>query len=118
MPPEKARSSEEQLVQDGRTVASQILEMRHQHRAKIKHFLPTHHFRPDVQFEHYSLRSDVVLIIKPSLSKNRAGGGDERSQLDLRVIHEAASDHVMLVAKSAGLQSVLKQQNAGVFQAA
>jgi hypothetical protein len=33
------------------------------------------------------------------------------------VIHEAASDHVVLVAKSAVLQSVLKQQNAGVFQA-
>ena len=46
-----------------------------------------------------------------------AAARDERSQRDCRVIHEAASDHVVLVAKSAVLQSVLKQQNAGVFQA-
>ena len=85
-------------MQDGRAVASKILEMRHQHGAKIEHFLPAHHFWADVQFEHDGLPSDVVLIIKPGLSKNRAGGGDEHSQPDLRVIHETASDHVVLVA--------------------
>ncbi len=70
-----------------------------------------------MQYAHYRLPSHVVLIVKPSLSKKRAGEGGERSQRDRRVIHEAASDHIVLVAQSAGLQIVLKQQNAGVFQA-
>src|SRR5271165_1217909 len=117
MPPQKARTSDQELAQDGRAVGPQILEMRHQHGAKIEHFLPAHHLRADVQFAHYGLSSDVVLIVKLSLPKNRAGGGDERSQRDRRVIHVAASDHVVLVAESAGLQSVLKQQNAGVLKA-
>ena len=118
MPPKKARASDQELAQDGRGVGPQILEMRHQHGAKIEHFFPAHHLRADVQFAHHGLPSDIVLIVKPGLSKNRAGEGDERSQRDRRMIHEAASDHVVLVAESAGLQSVLKQQNAGVFQAA
>jgi hypothetical protein len=116
-PAEKARPSNQELMQDSRAVGLQILEMRHEHGAKIEHFLPAQLIRADVQYTHYRLPSHVVLIVKPSLSKKRAGEGAEYSQCDRRVIHEAASDHIVLVAQSAGLQIVLKQQNPSVFQA-
>jgi hypothetical protein len=115
-PAEKARASDQELTQDSRAVGPQILEMRHKHGAQIEHFLTAYLILADVQYAHYRLPCHVVLIVKRSLSKKRAGEGSERSQRNRRMIHEAASDHIVLVAQSAGLQIFLKQQNAGVFQ--
>src|ERR1700731_4283307 len=92
--------------------------MRHQDGAKIEHLLLAHDFWANVQFVHHGLISNLVLVVKPSLPENSVRGGDQRSEFNLRVVHEAASDHVMLVANSSGLHGVLKQQDAGVFQAA
>jgi hypothetical protein len=71
MPPEKARASDQELVQDSWPTSPQVLEMRHEDRAEIKHFLPAHHFRPDVELVHHGLALDIVLIVQPSLAKNR-----------------------------------------------
>jgi hypothetical protein len=72
-PAEKPWASDQELAQDGQAVGSQILEMRHKHRAKIEHFLPADHIRADVQFPHYCLPSYIVLIVKLNLFKKRAG---------------------------------------------
>jgi hypothetical protein len=82
MPPEKTRTSDHELVQDGGPIAPEILEMRDEDGAKIKHFLPAHHLRTNMQDAHQGLPPNVVLIVEPSTPKKRAGGGNQRSQLD------------------------------------
>src|SRR6516162_1221626 len=89
-----------------------------QHRAKIEHFLPAQDIRADAQYAHYCLPCDIMLIVKAGLLKNRAGGRQESSQRNRRMVHETATDNVVLVAEAARLQSILKQQNPSVFQTA
>src|SRR5262245_36069349 len=92
--------------------------MRCQHRAKIEDFLLAQNIRADAQYAHYRLPCNIVLIVKAGLLKNRVGERQKSSQRNRRMVHEKATDNVMLVAEPARLQGLLKQQNPGVFQTA